>query len=30
MFLCGVLICMLSTWFVVGKLVGATKDELYY
>lgn len=30
MFVCGVLICVLSTYFVVGKLVGATKDELYY
>lgn len=30
MFACGVLICVLSTYFVVGKLVGATKDELYY
>ncbi len=26
----GVLICVTSTFFVVGKLVGATKDELYY
>ncbi len=26
----GVLICVASTYFVVGKLVGATKDELYY
>lgn len=30
MFVCGALICVLSTYFVVGKLVGATKDELYY
>lgn len=26
----GVAICMLNTFFVVGKLVGASKDELYY
>lgn len=26
----GVLICVVSTYFVVGKLVGSTKDELYY
>lgn len=30
MFVCGVLICVLSTYFVVGRLVGAAKDELYY
>lgn len=30
MFVCGVLICVLSTYFVVGKLVSAAKDELYY
>ena len=27
---CGVLICVVSTYFVVGRLVGSTKDELYY
>lgn len=27
---CGMLICELSTFFVVGKLVRASKDELYY
>ena len=26
----GVLICMLSTYFVVNKLVASGKDELYY
>lgn len=26
----GVLICFISTWFVVGKLVSLKKDELYY
>lgn len=26
----GVLICFVSTWFVVGKLVSLKKDELYY
>ena len=26
----GVVICMLSTWFVVNKLVSLKKDELYY
>lgn len=26
----GVALCVLSTWFVVGKLLGATKDDLYY
>ena len=26
----GVLICVLSTWFVVNKLVSLKKDELYY
>jgi len=25
----GILICSVSTWFVVGKLVGLSKDELY-
>ncbi len=30
MFLCGVLICVLSTYMVVGKLVSASKDDLYY
>lgn len=29
-FVSGVLICMISTFFVVNKLVGAAKDELYY
>ena len=29
-FMCGVLICVLSTYFVVGRLVSANKDELYY
>jgi len=27
---CGVLICMVSTYFVVNKLVASGKDELYY
>lgn len=27
---CGVLICVMSTWIVVNKLVGWTRDELYY
>lgn len=27
--LCGVLICAASTWFVVNRLVGLSKDELY-
>lgn len=27
---CGVLICVVSTYFVVNKLVGLAKDELYY
>lgn len=27
---CGILICLVSTWFVVNKLVGLKKDELYY
>jgi len=26
----GVLICVVSTWFVVGKLITLNKDELYY
>lgn len=26
----GVLICFISTWFVVGRLVSLKKDELYY
>ena len=26
----GVLICFVSTWLVVGKLVSLKKDELYY
>ena len=26
----GVVICVLSTWFVVGRLVSLSKDELYY
>ncbi len=29
-FLCGILLCLLSTYFVVGRLVGASKDDLYY
>lgn len=28
--LCGVAICVLSTWLVVYKLVGSSRDELYY
>jgi cell division transport system permease protein len=27
---CGILICLISTWFVVNKLVALKKDELYY
>jgi len=27
---CGLIICLASTWFVVNKLVGLKKDELYY
>lgn len=27
---CGILICVVSTYFVVGKLVSMDKDELYY
>ena len=27
---CGVLLCVLSTYFVVNKLVAASKDDLYY
>lgn len=27
---CGVLICVLSTYFVVNKLVGLTRNDLYY
>jgi len=26
----GIVICFVSTWFVVGKLVSLSKDELYY
>ena len=26
----GVIICLVSTYFVVGKLVGLSKDDLYY
>lgn len=26
----GLAICLLSTWFVVNKLVSLKKDELYY
>ena len=26
----GVVICLSSTWFVVGKLVSLSKDELYF
>ena len=29
-FLCGILLCVVSTYFVVGSLVGAGKDDLYY
>ena len=29
-FVCGVLICILSTYFVVNKLVSLGKDDLYY
>ncbi len=29
-FACGILLCTVSTYFVVGRLVGADKDELYY
>lgn len=28
--LCGILICLVSTWFVVNRLVALKKDELYY
>ena len=27
---CGILICLVSTWLVVNKLVSLNKDELYY
>ena len=27
---CGILICLVSTWFVVNNLVALKKDELYY
>jgi cell division transport system permease protein len=27
---CGILLCVISTWFVVNKLVAASKDDLYY
>lgn len=27
---CGILICLVSTWLVVNKFVGLKKDELYY
>jgi cell division transport system permease protein len=27
---CGVLLCVLSTWFVVNWLTAASKDDLYY
>lgn len=30
MIACGVLICVVSTYFVVGKLVALSKDELYF
>ena len=26
----GLIICVISTWFVVNKLVSLDKDELYY
>ena len=26
----GVAICLVSTWFVVNKLISLNKDELYY
>ena len=29
-FASGIIICLLSTYFVVGKLVSLSKDELYY
>lgn len=29
-FLCGILLCLVSTYFVVGRLIGASKDDLYY
>lgn len=29
-YLCGVLICLVSTFFVVGKVTSAGKDDLYY
>ena len=29
-FACGILLCLVSTYFVVGSLVGASKDDLYY
>ena len=28
--LCGVLLCVVSTYFVVGKLISMSKDDLYY
>lgn len=28
--LCGIVICVVSTYFVVGRLVSLSKDELYY
>jgi cell division transport system permease protein len=27
---CGIVICVVSTYFVVGKLISLKKDELYY
>ena len=30
MVVAGVAICVLSTWWVVGRLVSLSKDELYY
>jgi len=27
---CGVLLCVVSTWFVVNRLTAASKDDLYY
>lgn len=29
-FACGVLLCVISTWMVVNRLVAAPKDDLYY
>jgi len=29
-FACGILLCVISTWMVVNRLVAAPKDDLYY